>query len=118
MDTPTFITFMVMWMLLFFGILAIILTYRHSRHVVDLNHKERMAALERGLELPPPSPSSTQLQPRAHLQRGLVLALLGLSLMAALGGNAGLRSALWGLPLTALGLAYLAIYFLRANQEK
>jgi hypothetical protein len=121
MDTQSFITFMVMWMLLFFGVLAIILTYRHNRHVVDLTHKERMSALERGLELPPQSSQQdlhADARPGNHLHRGLMLTLLGLSLMAALGANAGARSALWGLPVTAFGIAYLALYVLRAKMEK
>jgi hypothetical protein len=122
MDTQSFITFMVMWMLLFFGVLAIVLTYRHNRHAIDLNHKERMNALERGLELPPqPSPGNA-LQPEArpgyYLHRGLMLTLLGLSLMAALGVNAGLRSALWGLPVAALGIAYLILCWVGARMEK
>jgi hypothetical protein len=122
MDTQSFITFMVMWMLLFFGVLAIILTYRHNRHVVDLNHKERMSALERGLELPPqPTPGHSD-QPDArqgnYLQRGLMLTLLGLSLMAALGVNAGVRSALWGLPVAAFGIGYLILYSVAATKEK
>jgi len=121
MDTPTFITFMVMWMLLFFGVLGIILHYRHSRHLIDLVHQERMSALERGLEAPPlptrdsgssPGPSAS-----SYLQRGLIFALLGLSLMAAFGVNAGARSALWGLPVAALGVSYLILYFVSKPTE-
>ncbi len=122
MDTPTFITFMVMWMLLLFGILGIVLSYRHNRHLIDLNHKERMNALERGLEIPAPPPrgnGSGHGAPAAHyLHRGLVFTLLGLSLMAAFGLNAGAKSALWGFPITAFGMAYLILYFIVSNQEK
>src|SRR5271156_1762101 len=86
MDTPAFITFMVMWMLLFFGVLIIVLSYRHNRHLIDLNHKERMNALERGLELPPLATRSGELQQRErsayYLHRGLIFALLGFSMMA------------------------------------
>jgi hypothetical protein len=121
MDLPTFITFMVMWMLLFFGILVIFLTYRHNRHLVDLNHKERMNALERGLEIPPvPSQTegSQEARPPYYLHRGLIFTLLGLSLMVALGVNAGEKSALWGLPVTAFGIAYLVLYFVVARKER
>jgi hypothetical protein len=125
-DTPTFITFMVMWMLLFFGILGIVLTYRHNRHLIDLIHKERMTALERGLEmavLPTRGNGfvggSGHAAPAAHfLHRGLVCTLLGLALMAAFGVNAGAKSALWGLPVTAFGIAYLILYFVVASKEK
>jgi hypothetical protein len=122
MDVPTFITFMVMWMLLFFGILIIFLTYRHNRHVIDLNHKERMNALERGLEVPPLPILNTELgqdaQASYYLRRGLIFGLLGLAIMAALGVNAGEKSALWGLPLAAFGAAYLILYAVGRNQEK
>jgi hypothetical protein len=120
MDTPSFITFMVMWMLLFFGILVIFLTYRHNRHLIDLNHKERMTALNRGLEIPPvPSQGNghQEMRPAYYLQRGLMFTLLGLSLMAALGVNAGTRSALWGLPVAAFGISYLILYFVVARKE-
>jgi uncharacterized membrane protein HdeD (DUF308 family) len=119
MDLPTFITFMVMWMILFFGVLVIFLTYRHNRHLLDLNHKERMTALERGLEAPPAAAGAArEARPAHYLQRGLIFTLLGISLMAALGANAGATSALWGLPPTALGIAYLIFYVVFTHQEK
>ncbi len=126
MDTPTFITFMVMWMLLLFGILGIVLTYRHNRHLIDLTHKERMNALERGLEMAALPARGNGLvgspghaaQAAHYLHRGLVFTLLGLSLMAAFGINAGAKSALWGLPVTAFGIAYLILYFVGKSKEK
>jgi len=122
MDTPTFITFMVMWMLLLFGILGIVLSYRHRRHLIDLAHKERLTALERGLEAPPLLSHAGGFRNEAPaascLHRGLIFTLLGLSLMAALGVNAGTKSALWGLPATALGVAYLILYVVTASKEK
>jgi uncharacterized membrane protein HdeD (DUF308 family) len=122
MDTPTFITFMVMWMLLFFGILGIALSYRHNRHLIDLVHEERMSALEKGLEAPPlPARASAfRSDPPAssYLHRGLIFTLLGLSLIAAFGVNAGVKSALWGLPVAACGAAYLILYFVTARKEQ
>lgn len=122
MDLPTFVTFMVMFMLLFFGILVIFLTYRHHRHVIDLNHQERMNALERGLELPAlPSEGEGALReaPAGHfLHRGLIFTLLGLSLMVALGVNVGVKSALWGLPVSAFGIAYLILWVVAARKQR
>lgn len=122
MDLPTFVTFMVMFMLLFFGLLSIFLIYRHNRHLIDLAHKERMSALDRGLEpLPPPlqgSGSDAQARPAYYLHRGLMFTLLGLSLMAALGVNVSEKSALWGLPLAAFGTTYLILYFVTTRKEK
>jgi len=120
MDLSTFITFMVMWMLLFFGVLVIFLTYRHNRHLLDLNHKERMTALDRGLEMPATIAASVtrETRPAQFLHRGLIGTLLGVSMMAALGANAGAKSALWGLPPTAFGIAYLILYLVVNPQEK
>jgi hypothetical protein len=105
---------MVMWMLLLFGVLIIFFSYRHNRHLIDLSHEERMNALERGLEIPPFATPGTipdrSVRAGHYLQRGLMFFLIGLSLMAALGVNAGARSALWGLPVTAFGAAYLILY--------
>jgi hypothetical protein len=122
MDTPTFITFMVMWMLLLFGVLGIVLTYRHYRHLQDLIHAERMNALDRGLEIPAPPPrgdgSGHDAAASPYLHRGIVGTLLGISLMAAFGLNAGARSALWGLPIAAFGMAYLILHFVVSSKEK
>ncbi len=122
MSTQTFITFMVMWMLPFFGILGLVLNYRHRRHLIDLIHKERMSAMERGLEAPPlPGRSGgwrNEVPAASYLQRGLLFTLLGISLMAAFGFNAGAKSALWGLPVAAFGLAHLILYALAAGKEK
>jgi hypothetical protein len=38
--------------------------------------------------------------------------------MAAFGVNAGAKSALWGLPAAALGVAYLILYAVTASKEK
>lgn len=121
MDLPTFITFMVMWMLLLFGTLVIFLSYRNSRRLIDLNHQERMSALERGLEVPPrlePAELDRASRSAHYRQRGWIYSLLGASLMAALGFNVNAASALWGLPLTAVGIAYLILNGSAARQEK
>jgi len=122
MDLPTFVTFMVMFMLLFFGLLAIFLMYRHNRHLIDLNHKERMNALDRGLEVPPVPSQGDGTQPEGrpayYLHRGLIFTLMGLSLMLALGVNAGEKSALWGLPVSAFGVAYLILYFVTPKRSR
>jgi preprotein translocase subunit YajC len=114
MTLATFITFIGMWMLLIFGAMTIFLMYRHKRAVLELNHKERMKALEQGLELPPtPSDGDDRpalADPAHYWRRGLFCTLLGLALMAALGLNAGVTAAAWGLPVLAFGVAYLIIY--------
>src|SRR6202035_201450 len=56
--------------------------HRRRVHEVDCRHKERMAAIEKGLELPPESlPEPAQMPPRArYLLRGLIWLGVGLAL--------------------------------------
>ena len=103
------------------GMLAIFLNYRKRKEMFALYHQERMAAIEKGIELPPlpaeffaedgKSPS-----PHGRLLTGLVWLFLGLALTTALyfthsGG------ALFGLIPTAIGLAYLIYYFAVGKKE-
>ena len=55
-------------------IVWIVMWYRRRMHEVDCRHKERMAAIEKGLELPPESPPPPeQTLPRSrYLLRGLI----------------------------------------------
>jgi len=56
-------------------IIWIVVAHRRRMHEVDCRHKERMAAIDKGLELPPEStpPQPEQIQPRSrYLLRGLI----------------------------------------------
>lgn len=95
------------------AVLAIFLFYRHKRASLEWLHKERMSALEQGLDLPPlPAETARPDGPPAkqYLLRGLICLLIGLALMTALGCNISPKSALWGAPLAAFGVAYLVYY--------
>src|SRR5437868_13351683 len=63
-------------------IIWIVVWYRRRVHEIDCRHKERMAAIEKGLELPPESlPQPEQMPPRSrYLLRGLIWLGLGLAL--------------------------------------
>ena len=98
-------------------IVYLVLNYRKRRRLMDLQHAERMAAIERGLEIPP-LPLEI-LGPR-HIGRstllpGLIWFFVGLAIIAGLhatgdlGGHYGLS--VWGLVPTGVGLAYLIYYF-------
>ena len=70
-----------------------ILDYRRRRDVVEAHHKERMAAIERGMELPPLpeafyGPLDRNKRPR-HLLTGMVWLFIGIALFLALGAVAG-----------------------------
>jgi hypothetical protein len=89
------------------------LDFRRRRELYQLYHAERMAAIEKGIELPPlPTDffrDTTRVrEPPAvrHRRSGLVLLFIGVSVGAALWGT-GQRAAWWGLVPAAWGLALL-----------
>lgn len=98
------------------GMLSVYLEYRKKRDIVELHHKERMAAIDKGMELPPLPAEFYQdarrrCGPTDNLRRGLVLLLVGVAITVALSAS-GNHAALWGLVPAAVGLAYLLVYFI------
>ena len=101
------------------GMLGLWLDYRKKRDIFELHHKERMAAIEKGMEVPP-LPAGLfgdyrrRRTPSDYLSRGLVLLLLGIALVIALymTPNAGPRVAFWGLIPAAIGLGNLIFYYI------
>ena len=99
------------------GMLSLYLDYRKKRSMYELHHKERMAAIEKGMDVPPLPPEffespRRRLRTRSdYLRRGLVWLLVGGAITAALYSQ-GRNSSLWGLVPAAVGLAYLLFYFL------
>jgi hypothetical protein len=97
------------------GMLALWLDYRKKREFFELHHKERMAAIEKGMEVPPLPADFFQdsrrrsRTPSDDLRRGLVLLLVGVAITIALYQRAG-ANGLWGLVPAAVGLAYLLTY--------
>lgn len=103
------------------AIAAILAAHRQRMQRADLRHRERLAAIEKGLELPADpaeiDPTSVLRRPR-HLLRGLVLLLGGIALSIALAlDRAADHSYLFGLLPAAVGLAYLIYYFLEGKHE-
>jgi Domain of unknown function (DUF6249) len=94
-------------------IVWIVVRYRRRMHEVDCRHKERMAAIEKGLELPPESlPQPAQMPPRSrYLLRGLIW--LGVGLAITFGGRDWLQAPMGGSGwiAVAVGAAYLIFYF-------
>ncbi len=96
------------------AMLAMYLDFRKKREMIQLYHAERMAAIEKGIELPPlpdgyfsggDTRSSGPAKPR---RTGLVLLFLGIGITLALWGS-GVVDELWWLGLVplALGVAFL-----------
>jgi len=91
---------------------------RRRMHEVDCRHKERMAAIEKGLELPPESvPQPVQMPPRSrYLLRGLIW--LGVGLAVTFGGHDWLRAPMGGSGwiAVAVGAAYLIFYLVEGRR--
>jgi Domain of unknown function (DUF6249) len=104
-----------------FAMLNIWLDYRKKREIYQLYHAERMAAIEKGIEVPPLPPEFFQAgrrdesAPRRHRRWGLVLTFLGAALTAAL-WIPRLQYG-WGLLPLAIGLAYLLSSILEAREQ-
>jgi hypothetical protein len=99
-------------------IVWIVVRYRRRKHEIDCRHKERMAAIEKGLELPPESlPLPEQMPPRSrYLLRGLIW--LGVGLALTFGGRGWLQAPMGGSGwiAVAVGVAYLIFYFVEGRK--
>lgn len=96
-------------------IIIAVLNYRKRRQLMQLHHTERMAAIERGMELPPLPIElidgiSTPRRRRTTLLPGLVWFFIGLAVLMSVRSVAE-EGALLGLIPTGIGLAYLIYYF-------
>ena len=116
---PFFIPIIAIVMGIGIGMLSLWLDYQKKARLFELNHKERLFALERGIELPPlPADffkSGNQKDepgdPRASsLRWGLLWVFLGLALAAAMAINNGVEAASWALLPIAVGVAQLIYY--------
>jgi len=98
------------------GMLGMYLEYRKRKEIYTLYHQERMAAIDKGLELPPLpeaffTDSTRPRSPRGQLLKGLIWLFTGSAVTMALFANAFGAQALYGLIFVALGAAYLVNYF-------
>lgn len=98
------------------GALAMFLNYRKRKDMFALYHQERIAALDKGIELPPLPDAffyDDGKAPSSHgtLLGGLVLVFLGVALFIALDFVTQLNVALFALIPLSIGLALLLYYF-------
>ena len=97
------------------AMLGVWLDYRKKSEIFALHHKERMAAIEKGMDVPPLPPELFHRggrTPADCLRRGLVWLLIGGAIMIAMLIE-GHRGAMYGLIPAAVGLANLIFYFLQ-----
>jgi hypothetical protein len=116
------------------GMLKLWLDYRKKRDILQAHHAERMAAIEKGIELPPlplqffgpesatapPDMLQEQLKGRhvalPYLRSGLMWLLIGIAIGVALYADhdtaAAHNAAWWGGVPAAFGLSKLLFYFI------
>jgi hypothetical protein len=101
------------------AIVGIVTTHRLRLQRAEFRHRERLAAIEKGLELPPDPPDAEPRGkgPGTFLHHGLVLVALGVTLAAAL-IKQGTEPALFGFIPAAIGIAYLLYYVAYARHHK
>jgi Domain of unknown function (DUF6249) len=102
------------------GMLGLFLDYRKKREIYAMHHKERLLAIEKGMEVPPLPPeffrdSRRVRAPGEYLRRGLILLLVGIAITIAL-FDATRRNYLWGLVPTAMGIANLLYYYIESRK--
>jgi len=99
------------------GIVGIMSRHRQLLQRVDLRHKERLAAMEKGLELPPETADSDIRRPR-YLLKGLVWTFIGVGVYFPLQALAGQDESKLALVPLSVGLAYLVYYFVQGRREE
>jgi hypothetical protein len=104
------------------GMLAIILNYRKRRDLFNCYHRERMAAIEKGIDCPPwpdrlLSEEDATSSPRRHLLKGLVWLFIGLGGMVAVYAVFDFSHALFGLIPIGIGAAHLIYYAVEGRKE-
>src|SRR5687767_10885364 len=93
-------------------IVFLVLNYRKRRRLMELHHAERMAAIERGMDIPPLPLELIDGQGRRRrtsLLPGLVWLFVGLAVLISFRSLD--EEAVFGLIPTGIGLAYLIYYF-------
>jgi hypothetical protein len=100
-------------------IIIVILNYRKRRQLMQLHHVERMAAIERGMEIPPLPiellDNRSARRRRTSLLPGLVWFFVGVAILISMKSLAE-DEALLGLIPTGIGLAYLIYYLLEGRK--
>jgi membrane-bound metal-dependent hydrolase YbcI (DUF457 family) len=124
MDEDTlalFIPITAIFMSLLIPIVFAIVDYKRRRDLVEASHKERLAAIERGMELPPmPDAFFQSMKPArrsSYLLPGLIWLFVGIGLYIALDAVAGNAVRSFGLIPIGVGLAFLVYYFVEGRKQ-
>jgi len=107
------------------GMLAIWSEHKRKSQILEQNHRERMHAIDKGIELPPlpmnlvgtsngPSTASAA----KSLRSGIMLLLIGILLFFGIGVAGGKEGAIFGLIPAAVGVANLVYAAIQWEKEK
>ena len=100
-------------------IIFAVLNYRKRRRLMELHHAERMAAIERGMDVPPLPlallDGRSGRRRRTSLLPGLVWLFVGVALLISMQTISD-EEAMLGLIPTGVGLAYLIYYFVEGRK--
>jgi hypothetical protein len=115
-----FIPIVAIIMSLSIPIVFAIVDYKRRRDIVETHHKERMAAIERGMELPPlPDALFSSFKPSRrprYLLSGMIWLFTGLAAFAAIWRVEGDDAAFFALIPAAVGVALLLYYFIEGRK--
>ena len=117
-----FIPIVAIVMSLSIPIVFAIVDYRRRRDIVEAHHKERMAAIERGMEIAPLPETffmglEKKRRPGATLLAGLIWLFIGIGLYMGLDAVAGRDVANFALIPGGVGVAFLIYYFVEGRKE-
>lgn len=115
-----FIPIVAIIMSLSIPIVYAVVDYRRRRDIVEANHRERLAAIERGME-PPTLPDSfySAMKPArrsSYLLPGLVWLFIGIGIFVALGAIAGDDVRMLGLIPAGVGIALLLYHAIEGRK--
>ena len=116
---PLFIPIIAIVLSFALPMLAIYLYYRKQKEIYTLYHQQRMAAIEKGIELPPMPAGFLESgrSPRRDLLRGLIWLFVGLALTIAIFVHGKHKEALFGLIPVGIGMAYLIYYAVEGRRQ-
>jgi hypothetical protein len=99
------------------AIVAIVTSHREKQKRTELRHRERLAAIEKGIEIPPDPDPDAYVRKGSSLKSGLMGLLVGVVLYFALREVADEDVALFGLVPAAVGLASLVAWFVESRKQ-
>ncbi len=99
------------------AIIAIVTAHREKQKRVELRHRERLAAIEKGIELAPDPEPDGGVKKSSSLKSGLSGVFIGTVLYFAIDRLVDEDVALFGLIPAALGIATLISYFVESRKN-